>query len=138
VAAIRSSGLIDRWRVRVAELRAETFALYLACRDPRVPWLPKLLAGVILAYLLSPIDLVPDFIPVLGYVDELVLVPIGLALVRRLIPHAILAEHRGEAARRLSERPPRSRLGAAIVMVVWLAVCVWIGSVVWRSLDGKP
>ncbi len=136
MAAVRSSGLIDRWKARVAELKTETLALYLACRDPRVSWLPKLLAGLILAYALSPIDLIPDFIPVLGYVDELFLVPLGLALVRRLIPAPILAEHRAEAALRLAERPPRSRLGAAIVMAVWLVVFIWIGSIVWRSLEG--
>ena len=81
-------------RARVRALEADTLALYLASRDPRVPWHAKAVAAITVAYALSPIDLIPDFIPVLGYLDDLVLIPMGLALAIRLIPPAILAEHR--------------------------------------------
>lgn len=91
--------MLERWKARVAALRTEIRALWLACRDPRVPRLPKLVAAGVVAYALSPIDLIPDFIPVIGYLDDLLLVPLGLALAVRLIPRDILAEHRATAAR---------------------------------------
>ncbi len=122
------------WKARVAELRSDTYALYFACQDPRVPWYAKAVVIVIVAYALSPIDLIPDFVPVLGYLDDLVLVPLGIALAVRLIPPEVLAEHRRRASRSLASRRPRSRLGAAIVVVVWCAAALWLGSLAWRLL----
>jgi uncharacterized membrane protein YkvA (DUF1232 family) len=106
------------WRERVRKLKADVVAVALALRDPRVPWYAKALGVVIVAYALSPIDLIPDFIPVIGYLDDLVLVPLGLVLMLRLIPAEVLAEHRVAAAS-LAERPV-SYAGAAGVIVVWL------------------
>lgn len=95
------------FRARLARLRrqaeaieANAYVVYLASRDPRVPWLAKAVAAATAAYALSPIDLIPDVIPVLGYLDDLILVPLGLALALRLVPPDVLAELRGEAARR--------------------------------------
>jgi uncharacterized membrane protein YkvA (DUF1232 family) len=88
------AGLVDRWRARARDLETEVRALWLASRDPRVPWHAKAVAGLTVAYALSPIDLIPDFIPVLGHLDDLVLVPLGLALAIRLVPPEVLAEHR--------------------------------------------
>jgi uncharacterized membrane protein YkvA (DUF1232 family) len=85
---------LARWRARAAELKADAHALYLACRDPRVPWYAKVLAGAVVAYALSPIDLIPDFIPILGQLDDLILVPLGVSLAIRLIPRPIYQEHR--------------------------------------------
>src|SRR4051794_16160281 len=79
-------GWLGRWRRRVEGLHQEAYALYLACRDRRCPWYAKVLAACVVAYALSPIDLIPDFIPVLGLLDDLVLVPLGVLLVRRLVP----------------------------------------------------
>jgi uncharacterized membrane protein YkvA (DUF1232 family) len=99
-------------------------------RDPRVPWYAKAVGACVVAYALSPIDLIPDFIPVLGYLDDLVLVPLGLMLVLRLIPVDVLAEHR-VAATAIAERPA-SRAGALAVIGVWLMavllVATWLGS----------
>jgi uncharacterized membrane protein YkvA (DUF1232 family) len=89
--------LRERWTERVRALKAEGHVLYLACRDPRVPLLPRAIAVMVVAYALSPIDLIPDFIPIVGYLDDLVLVPLGLALAIRLIPPEILREHRERA-----------------------------------------
>ena len=83
-------GVLDQWRQRARSLKADTYALYLACRDPRVPWYAKLLAATVVAYAFSPIDLIPDFVPVLGYLDDLVIVPLGIALAVKLIPAPIL------------------------------------------------
>ena len=120
------------WKARVATLKEESYTLYLACRDPRVPWLPKLVAAVVVAYAFSPIDLIPDFVPVLGYLDDLVLVPLGLALAVRLIPTSILEEHRNRATKLLAEPRPRSWLGAAIVVALWIAALVALAFVSYR------
>src|SRR6185503_8486992 len=112
------------WRAKTRDLKREVFALYLACRDPRVPWYAKALAGGVVAYAFSPIDLIPDFIPVVGYLDDLILVPLGIALTLRLIPAPVLAECRREAAERIAagSRRPRAWIGAAVIVAVWLGL----------------
>ena len=106
------------WRERTRKLKQDVVAVALAMRDPRVPWYARALGACVVAYALSPIDLIPDFIPVIGYLDDLVLVPLGLVLMLRLIPAEVLAEHRVAAAS-LAERPV-SYAGAAGVILVWL------------------
>lgn len=125
------SGVIERLRRRVEALKADTYALALASRDPRVPWLAKAVAALTVAYALSPIDLIPDFIPVLGYLDDLVLVPLGLAMAIRLIPPALLAEHRARAAIQFARGGPRSRVGLVLVIVVWILSAAWLARVLW-------
>lgn len=94
-------------------------AVWLAARDPRTPWFAKALALAVAAYAVSPIDLIPDFVPVLGYLDDLLIVPLGILLVVRLIPPEMMEEHR-EAATRATEGPV-SRLAAGVVIAVWVA-----------------
>jgi uncharacterized membrane protein YkvA (DUF1232 family) len=105
-------------------------ALYIAARDPRTPWFAKLLALLVAAYALSPIDLIPDAIPVLGFLDELILLPIAIALIARLIPAEIMAESRA-AAQAMVEKP-RSKAGAAIIIGIWtlglFAIASWLGT----------
>lgn len=116
---------------RARRLRAELGALAIAARRPDVPWYAKVLAIGVVAYALSPIDLIPDFVPVLGYLDDAILLPLGILLARRLVPGAVLEECRAEAARRALERP-RSPLGLVIVVVLWLllAFAAWA---TWRA-----
>jgi uncharacterized membrane protein YkvA (DUF1232 family) len=109
--------MMATWQERVRDLKRDVVAIAFAIRDPRVPWYAKAVGACVVAYALSPIDLIPDFVPVLGYLDDLVLVPLGLLLVLRLIPADILAEHRVTAAA-VVERPV-SRAGAAVVIVIW-------------------
>jgi len=125
---------IASWRDRANALQTDGYALYLACRDSRVPLLPKLIAALVAAYALSPIDLIPDFIPVLGYVDDLILVPLGLAIAIRLVPPAIMAEHRAQAALSVPGSRPRSLLGAGIVVALWVAGLAWLAPVAWGLL----
>lgn len=115
--------MVQRLRQWARTLKQDGVALYLAARDPRVPWYAKVVAACVAAYALSPIDLIPDFIPVLGYLDDLILVPLGIALAIRLIPPALLAEHRETAALRIVTRPS-SRAGAVVISVIWLFVAV--------------
>jgi uncharacterized membrane protein YkvA (DUF1232 family) len=86
--------VLEQWKQRARKLKTETHVLYLAARDPRTPWLAGLVVAGIVAYALSPIDLIPDFIPVLGYLDDLILIPLGISLAIRLIPKSVLAECR--------------------------------------------
>ena len=107
------------WRDEARKLKQDVVAIALATRDPRVPWYAKALGACIIAYALSPIDLIPDFVPVVGYLDDLVLVPLGLLLLLRLIPAPVMAEHRAAAAE-IAQRPV-SYAGAAGIIVIWLA-----------------
>jgi len=112
-------GALDRVRQWAGIIRRDAVALYLAARDPRVPWLVKAFAALIAAYALSPIDLIPDLIPVLGHLDELILLPLAISALVRLIGPALMAEHRAAAARMI-ERPVS--MGAALVVAcIWLA-----------------
>jgi uncharacterized membrane protein YkvA (DUF1232 family) len=117
------------WQERARNLKRDVVAMAMALRDPRVPWYAKAVGACVVAYALSPIDLIPDFVPVLGLLDDLVLVPLGLLLVLRLIPADILAEHRVTAAT-IVERPV-SRAGAAAVIAVWVLaaalLAAWAG-----------
>ena len=118
------------WKETARQLKREVYALYFAVRDPRVPWYAKVLAGGIVAYALTPIDLIPDFLPVLGYLDEVILLPLGILLVRRMIPPAILAECRERAATLTTI--PTSTVGAAMVIGMWLALTGVAGWWAWR------
>ena len=110
-------------------LRRDVHALSLAARDPRVPVLAKVIAFVVLAYALSPIDLIPDFIPVLGYLDELILLPAGLWLAVSLIPKPLFEEHQRSAAAiqtQSQEKPNKSWIGAVMVILTWIAASLLI------------
>jgi len=113
---------LARWRHWAQGLKREVFALYLAYRDPRVPWYARLVAGLVVAYAFSPIDLIPDFIPVLGYLDDLLLLPLGIALAIRLLPPTVLAESRVKAMERLAEGKPINRAMAVCIIALWLAL----------------
>ena len=115
---------IETWKQRARRLKTETYALYLACRDPRVPWYARLLAICVVGYAFSPIDLVPDFIPILGYLDDLVLVPLGIALVLRLIPEPVLADCRAQAQAVMAEGKPTNWVAAGVIVAIWLLVAV--------------
>ena len=123
---------MSRLRKWARELKQQTLVVYFAARDPRTPWLARILAVGIAAYALSPIDLIPDFIPVLGYLDDLIIVPLGLMLVLRLIPADVLAASRSKAAE-AADRPANRAMAAAIV-AIWVIVIGVLGLWVWRSV----
>ncbi len=121
--------LLAELKQRARHLKAETFALYLAARDPGTPWYAKLLVAGIVAYAFSPLDLIPDFVPVLGYLDDLILIPLGIALAIKLIPHSVLTECRTRAQETIQKGKPVSRVAGVAIVVIWLvlaALCfVW-------------
>jgi uncharacterized membrane protein YkvA (DUF1232 family) len=113
-------GIFRRLRQWARATKRDLVALYLAARDPRVPWYAKVVSACVAAYALSPIDLIPDFVPVLGYLDDVVIVPLGILLALKLVPADLMADLRAEAERRL-DKLPVSRVGAAMTAVIWLA-----------------
>lgn len=125
------SSALKRW---AQALKRNTLLVYFAARDPRTPRLARWLALAVAAYALSPIDLIPDFIPVLGYLDDLLIVPLGLLLVLRMIPPEV---RRSAQARALAATgKPVSRIAASIIVAVWVAVAVAIGYWAWQQANG--
>jgi uncharacterized membrane protein YkvA (DUF1232 family) len=123
--------MLRRLREWAGAIKRDVVALYIASRDPRVPWSAKVAAMAVAAYALSPIDLIPDFIPVLGYLDDLVIVPLGILLVVKLIPPPLMAELREQALRQ-SERPT-SKAGALAIVVIWIAAFTWVLWTFWPA-----
>jgi uncharacterized membrane protein YkvA (DUF1232 family) len=119
------------WREKARILRTEVHALCLALRDPRVPWYAKALVGIVVAYALSPIDLIPDFIPVLGYVDDIVLIPAGIYLALKLIPVEVMEDCR----QRAKSEPITNKskwAAASIIIFVWLVVVYLVVRFIWE------
>lgn len=125
---------LTNWRHRARQLKTETYALYLAYHDPRVPWYARVWIAVVVAYAFSPIDLIPDFIPVLGYLDDMVLVPLGIALALRMIPAEVLAESRAQAQAVMAAGKPVNRWAAGVIVLLWVLA---IGLAVWWVLKMK-
>jgi uncharacterized membrane protein YkvA (DUF1232 family) len=121
--------LLLRAKTWAKSLKRDVVALWLAARDHRVPWPAKAVAGMVAAYALSPIDLIPDFIPILGYLDDLVIVPLGILWAIRLVPAALMQEFRQEAAKQANR--PVSRAGLLLILAIWLVCLIFIGWSLW-------
>jgi uncharacterized membrane protein YkvA (DUF1232 family) len=119
--------VLQQIKVWAGRLKAETYALYLAARDPRTPWYARLLVAGVVAYALSPFDLVPDFIPVIGYLDDLLLLPLGIALAIRLIPDPVLRASRLRAQEAIDSGLPASRSAGICIAVIWLLAAALLG-----------
>jgi uncharacterized membrane protein YkvA (DUF1232 family) len=120
-----------KWQEKARQLRTEIYALYLALGDPRTPWYARAFVVFVIAYALSPIDLIPDFIPVLGYLDDLILIPAGIYLALKMIPGGVLEECRQKAKTETISTKSRW-IAAAVIILVWLLVvyliikCIWL------------
>ena len=121
----------ETWRQRARLLKREVYALYYASRHPGVPWYAKAVAACVVAYAFSPIDLIPDPVPVLGYLDDLVLLPLGVALVLRLIPADVLAECRRRAEDRQAR--PVNWIAAAAIVAIWIGTAAAVGYFAYRA-----
>lgn len=126
---------IHSLRQLAKKLKKETYALYLASKDSRVPWYARYLIAGIVAYAFSPIDLIPDFIPILGYFDDLIIIPLGIWLVLKLIPPSVLAECREKAEAAQSQTKPINWFAAGVIVIIWLLLgilaVVWLGNL-WK------
>ena len=131
--AVPVRSLVTDIKIWARGLRRDAHAVYLAAHDPRVPWYAKALAIAVAGYALSPVDLIPDFIPVLGYIDDLIIVPLGIALVVSLIPNEVMAEYRTKADE--ARQRPRSRGAAIVIVAIWIsgaAALGWAGYAYWN------
>ncbi len=120
-------------RQHLRDLQSETYAVYLACRDPRVPWYARALGIAVLAYFLSPIDLIPDPIPVIGYLDDLIIVPVGIFLFLKMIPPAVMAECRQKAQGAILEGKA-NWYAAAVIVGIWLFLLILAAGLVLRAV----
>lgn len=127
--------LLEKLKEKARQLKRETFVLFLAYKHPDTPWYAKAFAGLVVAYAFSPIDLIPDFVPVLGYLDDLILVPLGIALALKMIPAEVLVEARRQAKQSFADGKPRNWVAGAVIILIWLVVLAlvifwmvrWIG-----------
>ena len=120
--------MLEAIKSRARLLKSEAYALYLAYRDPRTPWYAKVWAAIVVGYAFSPVDLIPDFIPILGYLDDLVLIPLGVWLALKLIPAEVMVDCREQAKVKLSSGKPKSWIAAAMITLIWLTsagACVY-------------
>lgn len=127
--------ILDQLRQWARQLKIEVYALYLACRDARVPWYARVVAACVVGYALSPIDLIPDPIPILGYLDDLILVPLGIALALRLIPPALMDECRAQARVRVDRNLPSNWLAAGIILATWALLALGALLLIRRAWD---
>ena len=111
---------IDQLKRRAEQLKIEAYALYFACRDPRVPWYARVFTGCVVGYAFSPIDLIPDFIPIIGYLDDLILVPLGIKVALSMIPVNIMIESREKAQEIIRQGKPVNRIAAIIIISIWI------------------
>jgi uncharacterized membrane protein YkvA (DUF1232 family) len=116
--------ILERLKQKVRQLNLELFAIQLACRDPRTPWYAKVLAICVVGYAFSPIDLIPDFIPIIGYLDDLIIVPLGMMLVLRMIPPVVMAECRVKAQSATSPSHSQNWIAAVIILMIWILLAV--------------
>jgi uncharacterized membrane protein YkvA (DUF1232 family) len=119
-----ANGLLDRWKQWARKLKVEVYAIYLAYKDPRVPMHARIFAACVVGYAFSPIDLIPDFIPVLGYLDDLILIPLGVWLALKMIPAEVLKECRERAGQLIYQGKPVNRKAAALIIAIWLLLAV--------------
>jgi uncharacterized membrane protein YkvA (DUF1232 family) len=114
--------VIEKWKHKAKQLKIEVYAIYLAYRDPRVPLYARIFAACVVAYAFSPIDLIPDFIPIVGHLDDLVIVPLGVWLSLKLIPKSVMSEYRAKAQAIISQGKPINRVAAAVIIIIWLSL----------------
>ncbi|GAB1154253.1 YkvA family protein [Paenibacillus illinoisensis] len=123
---------IDKVKAMAREIKRNVFVLYLAYKDPRVSWYAKLFAVGVVAYAFSPIDLIPDFIPVLGYLDDLIIVPLGITIALKLIPQEVIRDCRDKAEEIRKKGKPTNWITGGLFILVWIVFAVWIGSICYK------
>lgn len=117
--------MLKRWKETVRRLKQEIYTLYLASKDPAIPFAAKVVIVITVAYALSPIDLIPDFIPIIGYLDDLLILPLGIWLSLKLIPKPLLERYRQMATEQLQQQKPNFIM-AAFIIIVWLMIGFWL------------
>ncbi len=124
---------IEQWKQRAGQLKVEVYAIYLAYRDPRVPWYARIFAACVVGYAFSPIDLIPDPIPILGYLDDLILIPLGIKVALAMIPANVMAESREKAQEVIRQGQPVNRVAAIVIVAIWLLLAALVIAFIVRA-----
>lgn len=127
--------LVDSWKHKAKELKREIHAVYLAMKDPRTPWYARVLAAIIVGYAFSPIDLIPDPVPILGYLDDLVLLPLGIMLLVKIIPREILIECRARAATADDSKKPKNWIAGIFIIAIWIGLFILMTRFMLRAIQ---
>ena len=135
MATENSHSVLERLKRFAGRLEMETYALYLAYKDPRVPWIARVFTALVVAHTLSPIDTIPDFIPVLGYLDDLIITPLGIYLALKMIPEQVMVEARQKAAAAQQQGKIHSRGGIVLVVFIWMVGLVILGIVIYKIIN---
>jgi len=126
--------MFEKLRSRARALKNEAYAIYLAAKDPRTPWYAKALIYIVVAHTFSPVDLIPDFIPILGYLDDIIITPLGIALAVRLIPPEVLKETRLAVTTQGFDRRV-GLVGAGIIIIIWILAIIWGATIILRLVE---
>jgi len=137
VIAVRNVQVFERLKQKSKHLKTEIYALYLAYRDPGVPWYAKAFVALVVGYAFSPIDLIPDFIPVLGYLDDLILIPLGVAVALKMIPEKVMEDCRIRSKEVMGKKKPVNRVAAVVIICIWLMLIVMTIALVVRASSTK-
>lgn len=129
---------MEKLKQRANALKRDVTALWFAYKDKRTPWYAKVFAIIVVAYAMSPVDLIPDFIPVLGYLDDLILIPLGIALALKLIPAQVMTDARRQAQDHLIADKSSGWIAAVVVILIWILIITAIGAAVWKAVARKP
>jgi uncharacterized membrane protein YkvA (DUF1232 family) len=124
--------IIESWKKRAAQLKAEVYALYLAYKDERTPMFVRVFTAVVVAYAFSPIDLIPDFIPILGYLDDLMVVPLGIFLALKMIPPEVMRDCRIQSAELMAQGKPVNKGAAVVIVLIWVVFAALSALLVWH------
>jgi uncharacterized membrane protein YkvA (DUF1232 family) len=128
----------DTWKAHARLLKTEVYALYLAYKDTRTPWYAKVFTAVVVGYAFSPIDLIPDPIPILGYLDDPVLIPLGVFLAMKMVPPKVMEESRVKAREVMAQGKPVNKVAAAVIVVLWIGLAVVVGMLAYRMIARLP
>jgi uncharacterized membrane protein YkvA (DUF1232 family) len=131
------ASFLDTWKARAQKLKTEVYALYLAYKDPRTPWYAKVFTAVVVGYAFSPIDLIPDPIPFLGYLDDLVLIPLGAFLAMKMIPPQVMEESREKARQMMAQGKPVNKVAAVVIVLIWIGLAALAGVIIYRWIKNR-
>lgn len=126
--------MLDKLKAFARKLKQELFVLFLASKDERVPWYAKFVSFLVVAYAFSPIDLIPDFIPILGYLDDIILIPLGISLALKMIPQPIIDDLRIKANEIREKEKPKNWVTGIIFIIIWILLAYWLGHIIYKLI----
>ncbi|WHX66381.1 YkvA family protein [Peribacillus frigoritolerans] len=127
--------MFDKIKIWARGLKRQIFILYFACKDERVPWHAKAFTACVVAYAFSPIDLIPDFIPILGYLDDVILVPIGIMIALKMIPKSVLTDCEVKAEEMMKKGKPKNWIVGSLIVMIWVFIIIWAIIYIYRLMN---